>query len=289
MQPLVPLADLESFAHGLDHAEGICLAPDGHLYVGGEAGQVYRIEDDGWVTELVRTGGFALGLAADADSRIYVCDQVHRCVWRVNPETKSKEIFSRGTEDLQMRAPNWGCFDHAGNYFVSDSGSWGGADGLIWRVDPEGVTEVWSRESCDFPNGMCVSADGETLFVLESTPPALVSLAIHPDGSAGPRQVITTLPDTVPDGVALTTDGRFVIACYRPDAIYLVDSDGRRQLLAADPQGTALAAPTNVVFTGDDLTEMVVPNLGRWHLTRFHLNGVRGLPLCYPALQSRAN
>ena len=116
-----------------------------------------------------------------------------------------------------------------------------------------------------------------------------MAIDIRPDGTAGARRVITTLSDTVPDGVALTTDGRFVIACYRPDAIYLVDPDGTRQLLAADPQGTALAAPTNVVFIGDGLSEMVVPNLGRWHLTRFHLDGVRGLPLCYPALPSRWN
>ena len=46
MQPIVDIESLETFAEGLDHAEGITLAPDGHLYVGGEAGQLYRIEDD---------------------------------------------------------------------------------------------------------------------------------------------------------------------------------------------------------------------------------------------------
>src|SRR5207244_8545119 len=63
--PTVGLEQMETFAVGLDHAEGICLAPDGHLYVGGEAGQLYRIEADDSVTELLSTGGFMLGLAAD--------------------------------------------------------------------------------------------------------------------------------------------------------------------------------------------------------------------------------
>jgi hypothetical protein len=42
-----------------------------------------------------------------------------------------------------------------------------------------------------------------------------------------------------------------------------------------------LAAPTNVVFTGPEMDELVVPNIGRWHLTRMPA-GVRGTPLHYP-------
>jgi hypothetical protein len=53
-------------------------------------------------------------------------------------------------------------------------------------------------------------------------------------------------------------------------------------VLAADPRGTVLAAPTNVVFTGEGLATLVVPNLGRWHLTRGRL-GVAGIPLNYPS------
>ena len=41
------------------------------------------------------------------------------------------------------------------------------------------------------------------------------------------------------------------------------------------------AAPTNVVFTGDKRDTIVVPNLGRWHLTRFRTS-LQGVPLFYP-------
>jgi hypothetical protein len=37
------------------------------------------------------------------------------------------------------------------------------------------------------------------------------------------------------------------------------------------------------VFTGPDLGTLVVPNLGRWHLTRGDL-GLRGVALHYPDL-----
>ena len=56
---------------------------------------------------------------------------------------------------------------------------------------------------------------------------------------------------------------------------------GRRCLMLAGQQGVVLAAPTNVVFAGPNLDTLIVPNLGRWHLTRGDL-GVRGTPLFYP-------
>jgi gluconolactonase len=280
--PLVPLAELETLAHGLDHPEGIAVTPDGTVYVGGEAGQLYRIEADGTFTESATTGGFLLGLAADADGRIYACDAGKRCVWRIDPVSGGAEVYSRGAPERAFRTPNWPAFDAAGNLYVSDSGEWKAADGAILVVRPGGATEVWSEASRDFPNGMCLAPDGSRLYVLESTPGALVELELRPDGSSGERRLVADLAGTVPDGVAPTTDGSLVVSCYRPDVVLRWRADLGVQTLAYDPEGTALAAPTNVVFTGPELDAIVVPNIGRWHLTRFRAEGLRGVPPQYP-------
>lgn len=279
--PVVPVADLQIHAEGLDHSEGICVTPDGVVYVGGEAGQIYRVDDDGTVTQVAGTGGFCLGLAADAHNRLYVCDTGRKQVLRIQPSTGEIEVLTQGSAERPLANPNWGCFAPDGTFYFSDSGAWEACDGLIWRLR-DGVAEPWTMESRNFPNGMAVSPDGRTLYVLESEPPGFVSFDIHEDGTAGPRRVIAEMPGTVPDGIALTTDGRFVISCYRPDAVYLVDGDGGITLLAEDPKGTALAAPTNVTFVGDDLGTILVPNLGRWHMTRFVVPGLYGIPLHYP-------
>jgi sugar lactone lactonase YvrE len=131
---------------------------------------------------------------------------------------------------------------------------------------------------------MAISADGAHLFVLESTPGALVVYAIAADGSAGPRSVLAAL-DAVPDGVAVASDGSLVIACYRPDVIYRWREDAGLEILALDPEGVAIAAPTNVAFTGPELDTMIVPNIGRWHLTRFRHPELTGVPLHYPTLE----
>ncbi len=279
-QAPISLDRVESFAFGLDHAEGICLTPQGVLYVGGEAGQIYRIDDDKPV-EVATVGGFLLGLAADADGRVYAIDNVAKCVWRFDPKTGQCSVYSRGPEGNPFKVPNWGAFDARGNYYLTDSGDWMKQNGRLWLVRPGGRAEVWSTASVAFPNGCCLSADGRKLIVAESVPAAIVEIDINPEGSAGARRVLCDLGVAVPDGVAATTDGGIAIACYRPDAIYHWHPQSGLRTLAADPRGTVLAAPTNVVFTGPDLATLVVPNLGRWHLSRGRF-GVAGTPLNYP-------
>jgi gluconolactonase len=89
MAPLVPIDQLEVFANGVDHSEGIAMTPDGTVYVGGEAGQLYRINADDSPEELLTTGGFLLGLASDADGRIFACDAANLCVWCIDPSAKT--------------------------------------------------------------------------------------------------------------------------------------------------------------------------------------------------------
>jgi sugar lactone lactonase YvrE len=277
----VGLEPLEMFANGLDHSEGIAVLPDGTIYVGGEAGQIYRVGADDTPREVANTGGFVLGLAADAEGRLYACDQIAGGVLRVDPATGDVAPYSKGTAERPMRVPNWGAFDGHGNYYLSDSGDWQGANGLVWVVRPGGRAEVWSEEPHDFPNGLAVAPDGSRLYLVESTPGRIVEIPIDVDGSAGPRRVLCELGLAVPDGVAVADDGSLIVACYRPDTIYRWSPGDGLDVLASDPQGVMLAAPTNVAFAGDDLDLLVVPNLGRWHLTRGH-TGVRGTPLFRP-------
>jgi sugar lactone lactonase YvrE len=206
-------------------------------------------------------------------------------VLRVDPTDGSVDVFSDGNPDRRMAVPNWGAFDSSGNYYVSDSGDWQGQNGLIWVVRPGTGAEIFCSESINFPNGLAVAPDGSRLYVVESTPDAaIVEIPIAPDGSAGTRRVLCQLGLAVPDGVAVASDGSLIVACYRPDLIYRWHPDDGLSIIAADPQGVVLAAPTNVAFTGEGLRTMVVPNLGRWHLTRGDI-GYHGTPLFYPTAE----
>ncbi|MHB8513306.1 MAG: SMP-30/gluconolactonase/LRE family protein [Actinomycetota bacterium] len=280
----VGLEHLSTFVEGLDHPEAVTCTRDGVLYAGGEAGQVYRIDPQTRaVTEVACTGGFLLGLCADARDRLYCCDIVRKEVIRVDPASGDMQVYSKGTPDYPMVNPNATVFDDDGVLYVTESGHWKQNDGCIMRVDLEGTTTMWSRESTGFPNGAALSSDGRALYVLESTTPALVKIPINSDGSAGSREIVAMLPGTVPDGIAFDTEDRAYIFNYRPDRIDRVWPDGRIETLAEDSEGTMLAAPTNGVFLEPDRTRLIVASLGRWHLTECAF-GATGIPLRYPDL-----
>lgn len=279
---VLDLDQLSTVADGLDHPEGLCIDPAGVLYAGGEGGQIYRVDlGAATVDEVASTGGFVLGLCADGDGLLYACDLRRSEVLRIDPATGAVEVLSSGTADRPMHTPNWPVFDDAGNLYVTDSGEWKRSNGRVYRIDPDGRTVVWSDAAHEFPNGACLSVDGRSLLVVESLTPALAAVAIEPDGSAGARTVIASLPSSVPDGVTLAADGTAFVTCYRPDRVYRIAPGGQVEVFADDPQGTVLAAPTNGAFVGAGLGRLVFANLGRWHLTGC-APGVAGLPLRYP-------
>ena len=268
------------FAEGLDHPEGVVWGQDGFVYAGGEAGQIYRVSLAGDVEEIAGTSGFILGLAFDADGLLYACDLDRHEVVRVDVGTGTVERYSSGTRDVPMRTPNYPAFDDRGNLYVTDSGAWHADDGLIFKVEPGGRTDVWTREAHRFPNGCCLSLEGDALYVNESTLPGLSLVEIRDDGSAGSLQVVAELP-YVPDGVQLAEDGTILVSCYRPDRIYRIPPSGQPDILVEDPEGTLIAGPTNVAFGGPDLDRLFVASLARWHLAVGDV-GIRGARLRYP-------
>lgn len=279
--PTMDLAAVRVLVEGLDHPEGVAVGPDGTLWAGGEAGQLYRIDPGtGTFTQVADTGGFLLGVTVDGDGHVIVCDVGRREVLRIDPETGAVAVVTAGAPGRELVNPNWSVFDAHGNLYVTDSGHWGEVDGCVLVVRPDGSTEVLTDEVAAFPNGACLTADGDALLVLESIPPALVRVPLR-DGTAGARELVAALPGTVPDGVCLDTGGRAYVCCYRPDTILVVAPDGTVTTLLDDPLGTTLAAPTNAVWFGEDRTTLVTGNLGRWHLAAFE-PGARGVPLVYP-------
>lgn len=275
------LEGFRTIAEGLDHPEGVAVGPDGTLYAGGEAGQIYRIAPDGTVEEIAMTGGFIYGITLDGVGNVYACDFANAAVMRISVAGEVS-TWSAGTAERPMRVPNFAAFDDVGNLYVTDSGEWGVDDGIIYRVAPDQQTTVWTGAVPRFPNGCCLSADGGTLFVVESRGRQIVGIPIADDGTAGPPAVAASLVGSQPDGIALAVDGTMVVGCYRPDRLYVVAPDGAVRVLAEDPDGVVLNQPTNVAFMGDDLELLVVSSLGGWSLVVTDA-GMRGLPLRYPS------
>jgi gluconolactonase len=270
-----------SLADGLDHPEGVAAGADGAVYAGGEAGQIYRIED-GNAVEIGSTGGFLYGVTLDADGNVYGCDFGRAEVVRVTP---SGEVttHSSGTAERPLRVPNFAAFSDDGALYVTDSGDWRGDDGLVFRIAADGSTEVWSEEPAGFPNGCCLTVDGDALLVVETTRSRIVRIAIREDGSAGAIDVVAELPGSLPDGIALGNDGTMFVGCWRPDRVWRIAPGEGPEVLAEDPDGVTFNQPANVAFVGANLERLAVSSLGGWAIVAADV-GTIGLRLRYPSL-----
>ncbi|MFT4834395.1 MAG: gluconolactonase [Marinoscillum sp.] len=268
------------FAEGLDHPECIAYHPDGTIWAGGEAGQIYKISVDGSeVKEVANTGGFILGIAFSADcSWMIICDLGNKCLMRLDMKTFELTEFSKGVNGHHFNIPNYACFDTKGDIYVSESGAPGQVIGKLLKYNSEGEGKIWYNEPLNFANGMCLDAKEEYLYVVCSFMPGIERIKINKDGSAGAKEVYVTVPESVPDGVAFDAAGNLYISCYAPNKIYKVAPDQSISVLVDDWEAHTLSNPTNIAFGGPNFDQMFTANLGRWHVTKIDL-GIKGLKL----------
>jgi len=256
------------FADGLDHPECVAVHPDGTVWVGGEDGQIYRISQDGAnVEEVANTGGFILGIAFSPGGQwLAICDLNNHCLWKLDAKTCELTKFSGGTDSHKFNIPNYVVFDDSGNLYVSESGAFREITGKIIKYSSDGFGSIWHAGPFNFANGMALDQKQNFLYVVSSWLPGVERIAINSDGTAGERTVYCTLPETVPDGIALDSKGNLLVSCYTPNRIFKIAPDQTATVLVDDWEAHTLSNPTNIAFGGTDLDQLFVANLGRWHI-----------------------
>ena len=278
MHPL--LSKCSIFADGLDHPECVAVHPDGSVWAGGEAGQIYRMSADGKNLETkANTGGFILGLAFSPGAEwLAICDLGKKCVWRLDMKTLALEVFATGAEGHSFNIPNYAVFDKSGNVYVSESGAFRQVNGKILKFSPEGKGEIWHNGPFNFSNGMAMGPNEKHLYVAVSFLPGVERIAIKKDGTAGERALFCTLPESVPDGLAFDAKKNLYVSCYSPNKIFKVTPAQEVSVLIDDWEAHTLANPTNIAFGGEKMNQIFAANLGRWHITKIDA-GIKGLPL----------
>jgi gluconolactonase len=273
--PEIPIERFTIFANGLDHPECCAFDRNGHLWAGGEGGQIYRISPDGKAETIANVGAFVAGIAFSPDDR-----ELFACVAGVGVMriTKSGDhrVFATHAGDHKILSPNFPLFDDAGRLYVTDSGQWMKRNGYLLRFDSTGRGEVLAGPR-GYLNGMAMSADGRALFVVDSDTDSVLRFNIDSHGGLSERHAFAENVGRFPDGLSLDVNGNLYVCCYASDEIWRICPNGDKYLLAHDRWGILLGRPTNVAFGGGDFDEIFVANLARYTITRTKL-GVRGQP-----------
>lgn len=276
MKPLVATNRFEVFAEGLDHPEGLAFDDEGTLWAGGELGQIYRIDRKGKAKTVAMLGGFNLGLTFSARQELFICNFKLGALIQLDRSGRTMRSWER-VGRYRLRTPNFAVFDREGNLYFSDSGSWSAADGFVFVLRPNGKIEQL-LDSLAFPNGLSLSADEHTLFVVQSTKNNVLAVPVQQGSLAGRPRVYAGGLREIPDGAALDAKGNLYVTCYASHTVWRVAPNGKVSLFAADREGTMLAGPTNAAFGGPNFDEMYLANLSRWHICRIRV-GINGQPL----------
>ena len=285
--PIVPPdAKLEKiFDKGMVLTEGVAVAPDGMVYFSDitfssfarekglpvEAGHIWKFNPKTMQTTIFRSpSGMSNGLKFDAEGNLIVAEGADfggRRLSRIDMKTGKSYILAAQFDGRPFNSPNDIAIDEKGRIYFSDP-RYVGHEPIeqpvqgVYRVDPDGkVTRIIT--DAGKPNGVCVSPDQKTLYVVcndngnfsiggvpKDAPlykgrMALLAYDLASDGSAKFRKVLVDYaPQDGPDGLVVDVEGNLYVA---------VRTMTRPGICVYSPEGKELGyikteLPTNVGF-----------------------------------------
>lgn len=300
-------AKLEQIFSGGVLTEGVASAPDGTIYFsditfthqsGMQAGHIMKFDPRTKAISVFRSpSGMSNGLKFDAQGRMLAAegaDYGGRRITRTNMNSGKAEILAAMFEGRQLNSPNDITIDEKGRVYFSDPRYLGYEPidqpfQAVYRIDPDRSIHRIITDAGK-PNGVCVSPDQRTLYVVSNengttgmgrVPAdapvhrgrmALLAYDLAANGSAKFRkQLVDYTPEDGPDGLTVDVEGNLYVAVRRIS---------RPGIVVYSPDGKELAyiatkgLPTNVGFgRGADANLLYLTEGGNVHRIRVGKKG----------------
>ncbi|MGE0606680.1 MAG: SMP-30/gluconolactonase/LRE family protein [Pirellulales bacterium] len=266
-------------ATSLAFTEGPAATADGSLYFSDiENNRILKLAADGTRTVFREPSHRTNGQTFDGLGRLYHCEGNEfgsgggRRVTRTNLASGEYVVLSDRYEGLRYNSPNDICVDGRGRVHFTDP-CYGNRSQMemreeaVYRIDADGsVVRIVSRPDVQRPNGIAVTQDGQTLYVVDSCPVVggnrkIWSFDLDEAGQPSNQRLVFDFGrGRGGDGMRLDVQGNLYIAAgirqprgphetaEVPPAIYVVSPDG--QLLYSIPIPEDVL--TNLAFGGPD-------------------------------------
>ncbi|MEJ2204947.1 MAG: SMP-30/gluconolactonase/LRE family protein [Gemmatimonadota bacterium] len=300
---------------GLEFPEGPVALPDGSVLVTEiRGGRVTRVEPDGTRTTYADTGGGPNGAAFGPDGSLYVCNA--GCArwaerdWPYSDPDAIRLLLPAGHLDEEpapsiqrvragvveslyvecgdqpLRRPNDIVFDSEGGFWFTDSGRGSARSrdltGVYYAAaDGSRIEEV--IHPMEMPNGIGLSPDGQTLYVVETRTRRLWACTLAGPGRPKTRRGLATIPSGGPlnvggcDSLCVDAEGNVIIATIGTGGVTGVSPDG--DCVAHVPVDDPMT--TNACFGGPDNRTLFVTAASTGELLAFEDWPVPGLPLAF--------
>lgn len=272
---------LETLFTGGVLTEGAAAAPDGTIYfsditftrtAGMQAGHLMKYDPKTGEVGVFRSpSGMSNGIKFDAQGNMIVAEGADfggRRVIRTDMKTGKSVIIGGFYQGKQFNAPNDISIDLKGRIYFSDP-RYVGHEPLeqgamaVYRIDQDGSIHQIITDAGK-PNGVCVSPDQKTLYVVSNDNGnfdifqfsqevsfhkgrmALLAYDLSPEGTATFRKILVDYyPQDGPDGLVVDVEGNLYVAVRdqtRP-GIYVYSPNGKEIDYLRTPD-----LPTNVGF-----------------------------------------
>lgn len=221
------------------------------------------------------TGG-ANGLAFDRQGRLLACEGIAERVTRLDMKTKELSVLCESFGGYKLGGVNDVCLDGAGRiYFTSrlpNADPEKGNVNSVYRLDADGKTHrILHLPDIHMPNGLVVSPDDKTFYLVESAPEAdrnrcILAYDLKDGAPSNGRVHVLFYPGRSGDGMRIDAEGNLYIAAglhktrktsetldTRP-GIHVVNPKGELVAFVETPEDTV----TNCAFGGEDLRTLYV-------------------------------
>jgi gluconolactonase len=210
------------------YTEGPAVDSRGNIFFTTLKGKViFKIDSKGKLSEWVAANCPNGQLILPNDEHL-VCESGEKSISRFDKQGKfiQYDIEGRCGDEI-VSSPNDLVTDTQGGIYFTDSVR---EHGKVFYYKPGGTETVVAR-NLDFPNGIAVSRDGNTLFVAESYQNRILSFEIN-NGyrqkifAALPTQASGKIIDNLPDGLRVDADGNVWVAHYGMGSIHVLSPQG---------------------------------------------------------------
>lgn len=209
-----------------DVPEDVVLAPGGRVVTGISGGRILAVDPrDGAVEQIADTGGRPLGLHANPDGSLLICDS-ERGLLRLDAphgtlETLVEEVDGErltftsnvvadtdGTIYFSASTRRFSFEEYLGDFF-EHSGT-----GRLFRRTPDGRVETL-LDGLQFANGVVLGPDGSQVLVAETAAYRVTRYHLSGPRAGTSDHLIENLPG-LPDNMGLGSDGLVWVALVTP-------------------------------------------------------------------------
>ncbi|GIW92122.1 MAG: gluconolactonase [Pirellulaceae bacterium] len=256
-----PAGEIRKLHSGLQFTEGPAWDGHGALYFSDiPANRIYRLDSAGQLEVFLEPSNHTNGLMVNKAGNIVACEMDGRLV-EINVKTKDVKVLAAGYQGKRFNAPNDLVLDKHGGVYFTDPHFRAPMPlpqekTCVYYCDAHGnVTRL--IEDLKAPNGILLSPDEKTLYVLPSLQKEMMAYAVEGPGKLGAGRVFFSLVQ--PEGRDnLGGDGGTVDS---QGNVYITSALG---IQVVSPQGQLLGIielpeqPANCTFGGPDMKTLYV-------------------------------